>query len=714
MALIHDVIDSDVRFLIDPAKRTISNQNSTKLILIQGDHNSERFSFEIPRTVEGHDMSLCNVIRIHYINTCSKTRSTSCDIYEPDDMTVSTGSTGNTEVVHFSWLIANTATVYAGSLAFAIEFQCVVGDKIVYSWHTAPNTTITISDGISNTEAIVEDYSDILTTWWLRIFANATLPIEIHDMESFAALNGETKNGTLYLLEDDPTLEEIEKVIETMEEHLEQYETLDKNLTEHLEKYTELDKNIADHFEEYESLLVKINELEERVNALEKGSSTGECEHNYTSIVTDPTCNAQGYTTHTCTKCGHVYKDSYTPVSDTHTYVDGKCTVCGASETTTSCSHTNTVVIPATAATCTTDGATEGLLCNDCNTILTKQVTIPATGVHTYVDGKCTVCGKSETACEQHTWVYTQQGLDLWDRRCTVCGANEYDVEYLCTDGTKHTWVETDPIAATCTTPSITQYYCSKCDAFKTGETVGEALGHTLVFDTSVNETCGTAGSITYRCSRCTTYTETTPVPATGNHTWSEAIYDAAGYFEPTCTETGYAGYVCTKCGGEKSEVVPALQHSYTSVVTAPTCGAQGYTTYTCTVCGYDYTANEVPATGNHSDEEVSTTAATCTKTGSVTYKCSVCGYEHSETIPVLQHSYNETTVPATCTTAGSTTYTCTREGCGYSYTVTIDPLGHDYVEEPVNPDDRNDDVSSDGYVDVCTRCGDRNYENHT
>ena len=942
MALIHDVIDSDVRFLIDPAKRTISNQNSTKLILIQGDHNSERFSFEIPRTVEGHDMSLCNVIRIHYINTCSKTRSTSCDIYEPDDMTVSTGSTGNTQVVHFSWLIANTATVYAGSLAFAIEFQCVVGDKIVYSWHTAPNTTISISDGISNAEAIVEDYSDILTTWWLRIFANATLPIEIHDMESFAALNGQTAENTLYLLEDDPTLEEIEKVIETMEEHLEEYETLDKNLAEHLEKYTELDENIADHFEDYESLLARLDKLEERVKVLEKGSGSGACEHNYTSVITAPTCGTKGYTTHTCSKCGNTYKDTY----------------------------------------------------------------IDATGKHTYVDGVCTVCGARETTCEQHTWIYTQQGPDLWDRYCSVCKVKENDVEFPCTDGTEHSWVEIDATTATCTAAGIRRYMCEKCDVVKYGEVVQEALGHnyvngvctvcggsepdgetcdhTLVFSTSVNPTCTEDGSITFICSKCNTYTETTPVPtqghtydendldhetpatcvasgtkvykcrvceelitvevsalghnyvesvvidntctepaiqkyvctrctaekpfeesdiirpalghnyvngictvcgksepggetcdhtlvfdtskeptctedgyvrfrcskctiyyedtvanatghtlgspiydvigayeptcstpgyaafvctkceaevwdtvpATGDHSWSDAIYDAAGYFEPTCTEAGYAGYVCTKCGGEKSETVPALQHSYKSVVTPPTCGAKGYTTYTCTRegCNYSYIANEVPATGVHSDEEYSVVAATCTETGSVTYKCSVCGYEHTETIPALQHdltesvtpptcgaegyttytctregcsygytdnevpatgahsdeedsvvpatcteagsvtykcsvcgyehtettpalqhSYTTSTVPATCTAAGSTTYTCTREGCGYSYTVTIDPLGHNYVEEPIDPDENaNDGVSSDGYVDVCTRCGDRNYDNHT
>ena len=34
--------------------------------------------------------------------------------------------------------------------------------------------------------------------------------------------------------------------------------------------------------------------------------------HNYESVVTAPTFEGQGYTTHNCTRCGHYYVDSYT------------------------------------------------------------------------------------------------------------------------------------------------------------------------------------------------------------------------------------------------------------------------------------------------------------------------------------------------------------------------------------------------------------------
>lgn len=38
--------------------------------------------------------------------------------------------------------------------------------------------------------------------------------------------------------------------------------------------------------------------------------------HDYAAVVTDPTCTEQGYTTHTCTRCGDSYVDTYTNALD--------------------------------------------------------------------------------------------------------------------------------------------------------------------------------------------------------------------------------------------------------------------------------------------------------------------------------------------------------------------------------------------------------------
>ena len=45
----------------------------------------------------------------------------------------------------------------------------------------------------------------------------------------------------------------------------------------------------------------------------EPGTSSEKHIHSFTSTVVKPTETAQGYTLHTCTKCGYSYKDNYTP-----------------------------------------------------------------------------------------------------------------------------------------------------------------------------------------------------------------------------------------------------------------------------------------------------------------------------------------------------------------------------------------------------------------
>ena len=52
--------------------------------------------------------------------------------------------------------------------------------------------------------------------------------------------------------------------------------------------------------------------------------------HSYGSVVTEATCEADGFTTHTCSACGDSYVDS--PVeAPGHSYVDGVCENCGES-----------------------------------------------------------------------------------------------------------------------------------------------------------------------------------------------------------------------------------------------------------------------------------------------------------------------------------------------------------------------------------------------
>lgn len=158
MAHNHEIVDSDTFFEIDPVTRNISSE-SENLTLCQSDHNSERYTFELPQFVEGHDMSTCDRITIHYDNMTKTKKQKSSDVYIVTDAKTEDGKT------IFSWLIARNATKYVGTLQFSIEFSCFDDDNIeTYSWHTNKFTNIKVTEVIDNEQQMVEELPDALHT----------------------------------------------------------------------------------------------------------------------------------------------------------------------------------------------------------------------------------------------------------------------------------------------------------------------------------------------------------------------------------------------------------------------------------------------------------------------------------------------------------------------------------------------------------------------
>ncbi|MBQ5711329.1 MAG: hypothetical protein IIV61_01825, partial [Oscillospiraceae bacterium] len=54
----------------------------------------------------------------------------------------------------------------------------------------------------------------------------------------------------------------------------------------------------------------------------------GQVDHSYEGLITAPTCTTAGFTTYTCTVCGHSYVGDRTSVAG-HDFVSGNCAVCG-------------------------------------------------------------------------------------------------------------------------------------------------------------------------------------------------------------------------------------------------------------------------------------------------------------------------------------------------------------------------------------------------
>lgn len=169
MAHIHSIYDTDSHFIIDPITRSITSE-AEKVTLMQKDHLSERFTFEIPRYVEGHDMSLTDKVEIHYNNIdASNKRTMNSDIYEVDDLQVSPDST---DMVICSWLISKNATMYAGSLNFVVRFVCYEGNIVSYQWFTDVFSGIKVVGGIYNSEVLDSQYGiDAVESWKRDIIA---------------------------------------------------------------------------------------------------------------------------------------------------------------------------------------------------------------------------------------------------------------------------------------------------------------------------------------------------------------------------------------------------------------------------------------------------------------------------------------------------------------------------------------------------------------
>lgn len=162
MAHKHGVHDSDAHFTINPVTRLIRNDSSRKTVLIQGDHNSERFTFELPRYVEEHDMSQCTKVEVHFLNISADRKQQHSGMYTVDDLQV---HPDDNEKVICSWLISGNATQLAGVLSFRIRFKCEETNVITYAWSTAIYSDITISDGINADESFTLQYVDIIEQW---------------------------------------------------------------------------------------------------------------------------------------------------------------------------------------------------------------------------------------------------------------------------------------------------------------------------------------------------------------------------------------------------------------------------------------------------------------------------------------------------------------------------------------------------------------------
>lgn len=166
--------DTETHFKIDPETRLITNESVANNTIVQYDHNSERFTFEMPRYVDGHDMFESTEVRIHYRNAASTNLAKTNGVYLPDDLAL---VEGDENTVTFSWLLSSATTQYIGFLYFSIQFVCIDGDTIEYAWNTGIYKDITIIESINNSELVFTDNVDVLNAYKQEIITQVSAGI---------------------------------------------------------------------------------------------------------------------------------------------------------------------------------------------------------------------------------------------------------------------------------------------------------------------------------------------------------------------------------------------------------------------------------------------------------------------------------------------------------------------------------------------------------
>ena len=202
--------------------------------------------------------------------------------------------------------------------------------------------------------------------------------------------------------------------------------------------------------------------------------------------------------------------------------------------------------------------------------------------------------------------------------------------------------------------------------------------------------TCGENGKIKYTCTIHPDVTVEKPIPATGEHKWTEGIRPA------TCTEPEKVGTYCEICGAadgvlqDFAGAKPATGHDYEvlEVEEEPTCAKVGKGKAVCKICGAETT--EIPKTEH--DLDVKRLPADCILNERDVVFCTVCEEVFSSTDVVggdkAPGKHGKTIVnsyPANCSSVAREEYVCTV--CNqvietvYDNGTAIDPNTHTYDE---------------------------------
>lgn len=307
-------------------------------------------------------------------------------------------------------------------------------------------------------------------------------------------------------------------------------------------------------------------------------------EHSYGEgkITTEPTCQADGVMTFTCT-CGHSYEevvlkgehhvgDQWTIDEQGH---NSTCILCGEAFT---IQHSYDAGVTITLPTCKDDG----VILFTCACGHSYEEAVPKGDYHTGSNwnydeeshnGTCIHCGEAITG--QHSY----EGVITTPPTCQADGV----MTFSCICG--HSYEQVLPQLPD---HIFSDYICSNSHHDRVCVHCGEAVS--------------------------------------AQHIWNEGVQTQA----PTCTEEGMLTFTCQICGHSKQEAIAVIEHSYGDWVST----GETHHTHSC-LCG------AVEEAEHTWDSGVVTVQATCSERGTKLYTCTGCGETKTTRIAMKAHKYS-------------------------------------------------------------------------
>ena len=429
------------------------------------------------------------------------------------------------------------------------------------------------------------------------------------------------------------------------------------------------------------------------------------CEHKYQDVVTEPSCEQGGFTTHTCVLCGDIYMDSFEdPLGHdwrAATCTDPKtCKRCGTTEGKELGHSYQSVSYDATC----TEYAKTVYTCKNCKDSYTEYTEGEVTEwSETKPSGVDEFLLESKIEYRYQTKAFTtstNSSLDGWTQYDSVTDWSDY--------GAWSDWSDTAVAENDSTrveTRTVYKWYYYECPS------CGDHMhGHGITCPTWAGG-CG-KGKIT-----SSNYVKVW-LTVSPDDVDLKSFYDTGTYYANIdgqvvfkhsspesktqyryCTREQKTEYYFYKWSDWSDWSTSAVEtddrtnvetrtlyryadmqlgdHKYTSTIVAPTCITGGYTAYNCSNCGDSFVDSYVNALDHSWDEGAITKEPTEEATGTKLFTCERCGETKEEILPKLDHVHvytSEVTAP-TCTEQGYTTHTCK---CGDSYVDTyVDALGH-------------------------------------